>query len=302
MSILVAVLGLALLIFILEGGHFLVALAVRMRPRSFNVGFGPPLLKIRRQGVEYAIRSIPLGGYVKIPGMHRAAPADMDAYFGRAVQAAPSLVGPSERLKRALAAGAETVVGLVLAPHYSRLSIGGYRDQLEQALAGRARLVFVESWHDDPAFVQLLAERVRGTQAHVVFTAHSLPARILEEGDPYEEQLLRTSSLVAEAAGLARWSFSYQSQSETGEPWLEPDLLDHLEELAEKGVRSVLVCPVGFVSDHLEIRFDIDVEAQARARELGMCLERIAMPNAEPSFVRALAGIARQALALPSVP
>jgi len=208
----------------------------------------------------------------------------------------------SEAAERALAAGAETVVGLVLAPHYSRLSIGGYRDQLEQALAGRARLVFVESWHDDPAFVQLLAERVRGTQAHVVFTAHSLPARILEEGDPYEEQLLRTSSLVAEAAGLARWSFSYQSQSETGEPWLEPDLLDHLEELAEKGVRSVLVCPVGFVSDHLEIRFDIDVEAQARARELGMCLERIAMPNAEPSFVRALAGIARQALALPSVP
>ncbi len=105
MSVLVAVLGLALLIFIHEGGHFLTALAVRMRPRSFNVGFGPPLLKVRRRGVEYAVRSIPLGGYVKIPGMHRAAPADVDAHFARAVQGAPFLLGPTERLKRALAAG-----------------------------------------------------------------------------------------------------------------------------------------------------------------------------------------------------
>src|ERR671925_307183 len=119
----------------------------------------------------------------------------------------------AEAAEAALATGARTVVGLVLAPHYSRLSIGGYRAQLEEALAGRAELVFVESWHDDPGLIDFLAERVRGTEAHVVFTAHSLPARILEEGDPYEEQLLETCRLIAQAAGLSDWSFSYQSES-----------------------------------------------------------------------------------------
>jgi ferrochelatase len=109
----------------------------------------------------------------------------------------------------ALAAGAATVAGIVLAPHYSALSIKGYRDQLESALAGRADLRFVESWHDEPGFVDLLAERVRGTPAHVVFTAHSLPARILEAGDPYQDQLLSTASLVAQrAAQRDDWSFS----------------------------------------------------------------------------------------------
>ena len=201
----------------------------------------------------------------------------------------------------AVASGAGLVVGLVLAPHYSALSIKGYRDQLEAALAGRATLVFVESWHDEPGFIELLAERVRGTDAHVVFTAHSLPARILDLGDPYKEQLLETSALVAERAGLGdRWSFSFQSESPTGEPWLGPDILDHLAALHDDGVRDVLVCPVGFVSDHLEIRWDIDVEAQEKAAELGMHLERIEMPNSDPAFVRALAGIVRRALPVPS--
>jgi len=200
----------------------------------------------------------------------------------------------------AVASGAGVVVGLVLAPHYSVLSIKGYRDQLESALAGRATLAFVDSWHDEPGFVDLLAERVRGTDAHVVFTAHSLPARILDMGDPYKEQLLETSSLVAERAALGNWSFSFQSESPTGEPWLGPDILDHLAALHGDGVRDVLVCPVGFVSDHLEIRWDIDVEAQEKAAELGMQLERIEMPNADPAFVRTLAGIVRRALPVPS--
>src|SRR5256885_1733580 len=131
----------------------------------------------------------------------------------------------------AIAAGADTIVGLVLAPHYSALSIAGYREQLEAAVADEAELAFVESWHDEPGFVDLLAERVRGTEAHVVFTAHSLPARILELGDPYKDQLLETSRLVAERAELISWSFSFQSESATGEPWLGPDILDHLTEL-----------------------------------------------------------------------
>jgi ferrochelatase len=196
-----------------------------------------------------------------------------------------------------LEAGADTVVGLVLAPHYSALSIKGYRDQLESALAGRADLRFVDSWHDEPGFVDVLANRIRGTDAHVVFTAHSLPARILEQGDPYKEQLLETSRLVAEAAGIIDWSFSFQSESPTGEPWLGPDILDHLRSL---DATSVLVCPVGFVSDHLEIRWDIDVEAVEVAGELGLELRRIEMPNADPAFVRTLAAIVRRALAVPS--
>jgi ferrochelatase len=202
--------------------------------------------------------------------------------------------------EQALRSGAEEIVGLVLAPHYSALSIAGYREHLQRALDGRAELRFVESWHEEPGFVELLADRVRGTEAHVVFTAHSLPARILELGDPYEDQLLETARLVAEAAGLDDWSFSFQSESPTGEPWLGPDILDHLESLRRQGIERVLVCPVGFVSDHLEIRWDLDVEAKEKAGELGMQLERIDMPNADPTFVRTLAGIVRRALSVPS--
>jgi ferrochelatase len=200
----------------------------------------------------------------------------------------------AEAAERALASGADTVVGLVLAPHYSVLSIAGYRTQLEDALAGRAGLSFVDSWHDDPGFVDVLADRIRGTDAHVVFTAHSLPARILDDGDPYKDQLLETSRLVAERAGIADWSFSFQSESPTGEPWLGPDILDHLEALHAGGVRDVLVCPVGFVADHLEIQWDLDREAREKADELGLRFARIEMPNADPAFIRVLAGLVRR--------
>jgi protoporphyrin/coproporphyrin ferrochelatase len=206
----------------------------------------------------------------------------------------------ADAAEAALASGAETVVGLVLAPHYSALSIKGYRDQLEQALGARADLRFVESWHDEPGFVGLLADKIRGTDAHVVFTAHSLPERVLAMRDPYKDELLKTSDLVADAAGVRDWSFSFQSESPTGEPWLGPDILDHLRELHARGVERVLVCPVGFVSDHLEIRWDLDVEATELAQELGLSLERIDMPNDEPAFVRTLAAIVRRELGVAS--
>jgi protoporphyrin/coproporphyrin ferrochelatase len=202
----------------------------------------------------------------------------------------------------ALAGGAERIVGVVLAPHYSRLSIAGYRARLEEALGDRAELVFVESWHDHEPFLDVLADRVRGTDAHVVFTAHSLPERILRDGDPYREQLLETSRLVAERAGLDDWSFAFQSASATGEPWLGPDILDELDRLHAVGVRKVLVCPIGFVSDHLEILWDIDIEARDRARELGLELDRIESLNADPAFVGALASLVRNALSVPSSP
>ena len=206
----------------------------------------------------------------------------------------------AEAVEAALSGGAETLVGLVLAPHYSRLSIAGYRERLESALHGRAELVFVESWHDHEPFLDVLASRVRGFDGHVVFTAHSLPERILRDGDPYRDQLLETSRLVAERAGLADWSFAFQSACATGDPWLGPDILEELQTLAANGERRVLVCPVGFVSDHLEILWDLDIEAREKAAEVGLELERIESLNDDPEFVRALAGIVKKALSVPS--
>jgi len=159
-------------------------------------------------------------------------------------------------------------------------------------------VVLVESWHDHPGFADVVADRVRGTDAWVVFTAHSLPQRILDDGDPYRDQLLETSRLVAERAGLERWSFAFQSASPTGEPWLGPDILEELDRLHEDGERKVLVAPVGFVSDHLEILWDLDIEARERAAELGLELERIESLNDDPAFVRALAELVEERLAV----
>ena len=196
----------------------------------------------------------------------------------------------------AVEGGATEIVGVVLAPHYSALSIAGYRERLEAALHGRAELRFVESWHDHEPYLALVADRVRGTDAHVVFTAHSLPERILAMGDPYRDQLLETSRLIAERAGLEQWSFAFQSASATGEPWLGPDILEELDALHERGVGKVLVAPVGFVSDHLEILWDLDVEARERAAELGLELDRIESLNDDPAFIRALASLVRSTL------
>jgi len=208
----------------------------------------------------------------------------------------------AEAVERALERGATRIVGVVLAPHYSRMSVGEYRERLEAALEGRdAELVLVESWHDDPAFVDVVADRVRGTGAWVVFTAHSLPQRALAGGDPYRDQLLETSRLVSERAGLGeRWSFAFQSASATGEPWLGPDILEELERLAGEGEREVLVAPVGFVSDHLEILWDLDIEAHEKAQALGLELERIRSLNDDPSFIHALTGVVEKVRAVPS--
>jgi ferrochelatase len=213
----------------------------------------------------------------------------------------------AEAAARATAAGAERIVGIVLAPHYSRMSVGGYRERLEAALNGSTELRFVESWHDHEPFVALVADRVTGTLAehgwsetgHVVFTAHSLPERILAEGDPYRDQLLETAALAAERAGIPRerWSFAFQSESPSGEPWLGPDILVELDALHARGVRQVLVAPVGFVADHLEILWDLDVEARQRAAELGLELDRTPSMNDDPAFIRALADLVRKELA-----
>ena len=208
----------------------------------------------------------------------------------------------AEAVEQALAAGADELVGLVLAPHYSSLSIGRYRAQLEEAVADRAELRFVERWGTELGFVELIAARLAPHRhRHVVFTAHSLPERILDEGDPYRDELLESSRFVAERANAHEWTFAFQSESPTGERWLGPDILEHLNELAANDVRDVVLCPIGFVADHLEIRWDLDVEARQRADELGLRLERIELPNADPAFVAVLAGLVRRVAAVPSL-
>jgi protoporphyrin/coproporphyrin ferrochelatase len=198
----------------------------------------------------------------------------------------------AEAVDQAVADGVDRVTGIVLAPHFSRMSVGEYHRQLEEACAGRVELVFIASYGTYEPFVRLAASRIGDTDAHVVFTAHSLPTRIREQHDPYERELLHSSRLIAERAGVQSWSFAFQSASPTGEPWLGPDILEELEQLHAKGVRHVLVAPIGFVADHLEILWDIDVEAREKAGELGLELERTESLNDDPAFIEVLAGLA----------
>jgi ferrochelatase len=193
-------------------------------------------------------------------------------------------------------AGVERLVGLPLAPHYARMSLGGYQRALQDAWD--RELVFVPGFHDHPAFISavrwLLQEALAESRPErIFFTAHSLPARIIAEGDPYRDQLLASCRLVAGGMDLPDWEFAFQSASHTGEPWLGPDLLEAIE---RSGARDVLVCPIGFVADHLEILYDLDVEAQAFARGREIRLRRTPSFNARPEFIEALEQIVADAL------
>lgn len=201
--------------------------------------------------------------------------------------------------------GADRLIAIVLAPHFSRISTGGYRVQVDRALeaaGAHIRLDFVESWFDLEGYLQTVAENVREQAARfakpaevvAIFTAHSLPARILDEGDPYRDQLVFSAGEIARRAGVERWEFAFTSQSNTGEPWLGPDLLEVLERRAAAGDRQIIVASVGFTADHLEILYDVDIEAQAKAHELGIELRRPRMLNADPRFIAALADLVSQ--------
>jgi ferrochelatase len=198
-------------------------------------------------------------------------------------------------------------VGIVLAPHYSRFSVGEYIDRVERAAedAGLS-FSFVRSYATHPRFVSFVSSRVRDAidglpeelraATTVIFSAHSLPERILGTGDPYPRELEGTAEAVAARLGLSRFLTAWQSAGRTDEPWLGPGLSDVLRDLAANGVRSCVSCPVGFVSDHLEVLYDIDIEAQDVAREVGLTLVRTESPNDDPAFLAALAAVIRDHL------
>lgn len=220
----------------------------------------------------------------------------------------------AETMRVIVADGVQELTAVALAPHYSRMSIGGYRKALDQAqddLQSHIKINFVERWYDQAEFVSLMTELVgegleqfsADDRASVttVFSAHSLPVRIREWNDPYEQELLASSAAVSQALGLSDWRFAWQSAGETGEPWLGPDILDFLDTLKAEGVKRVLQVPIGFVSDHLEIMWDIDVEAKTKAEELGMVLHRTQLPNVNPLFVDTLAAVVNRAESVTAV-
>ena len=206
---------------------------------------------------------------------------------------------------RIAADGHRRVVGIVLAPHYSAMSVGVYQKRLLEAARGRLETALVRSWADHPKFLSAVAERV--TQAlqrfpapqavQVLFTAHSLPERILAMADPYPEELKASAAAVAKLAGLSDWRVAYQSAGATPEPWLGPEAGALLTELAARGHRAFLIVPFGFVCDHVEILYDVDVTYRALAARLDVQLERTASLNDDPLLVEALSGLARKAAA-----
>lgn len=217
-----------------------------------------------------------------------------------------------EQVGRMIEDGVKRSVGLVLAPHFSSMSVAKYQAKIADGLdmygdtyGGTIDFAHIDSYYDAPGLIEALADRVtdglqrwpRAEQGavHVIFSAHSLPERIVKMGDPYVTQLHETARLVAERAGLTpeRWSWSYQSAGRSPEPWLGPQLRDHLPELAGRGIHNVVSIPVGFVSDHVEILFDIDIDAQHVAHGLGMRLERPPALNDDPVFMRQLADLIR---------
>jgi ferrochelatase len=213
--------------------------------------------------------------------------------------AAPKI---EEAVDTLVADGVRRIVGLVLAPHYSGASVGQYLERARTraaALDPGVEVRGIESWHLEPAYLDFLATGVRARLAElpgrtkVLFTAHSLPQRVVAGGDPYPGQLRATAEAVAERAGLLPWStwaVAWQSAGRTADPWLGPDILEVLRDLAATGrAEGALVCPCGFVADHLEVLYDLDIEAKALADELGLAFARTPVLNDDPAVLGALA-------------
>jgi ferrochelatase len=263
----------------------------RLKDRYRQIGGQTPLLKItlaQAKALEEKLQSERIDSKVSI-GMKHWHPFIEDVV--------DKIVGD----------GVASTVGLALAPHYSRLSIGGYSDAVRRSLAGAGRPVpfaMVESWHDQQSLISALSRRVHDglekfdelDRAVVLFTAHSLPKKFVADDDPYWGQLQETSRLVASKSGIKSWDFAFQSAGHPIESWLGPSIKEKIAELSSKGFRELLVCPVGFVSDHLEILYDLDIEAKGYASSLGARLERTASLNDDPELIDAIASRLRPLL------
>jgi protoporphyrin/coproporphyrin ferrochelatase len=205
-----------------------------------------------------------------------------------------------EAMATLAAAGAGRIIGIPMAPQFSTLSVQKYVDAARAALPDGMRFDPVQSFHLHPLLIEAFAERLRAAQAaadeRIVFTAHSLPAKVIENGDPYAEEVAATARAVAERAGVTRFERAWQSAGRTPEPWIGPDLGTLIEQLSKAGARRLLVVPVGFVCDHTEILYDVDIDAARIAQDSGASLRRTESLNTSPTFIRALEDIVRKML------
>jgi ferrochelatase len=209
-----------------------------------------------------------------------------------------------DALKALVASGVSKVIGIPLAPQFSSLSVQKYTEAAKTALPDGVELSCVQSFHDHPLLVEAFAEKIR--QEHprddeeLIFTAHSLPQRVAAAGDPYPDEVSTTAKLVAQRAGVESFLRAYQSAGRTPEPWLGPDLSELIRARAGAGAKRILVVPIGFVCDHTEILFDIDVQATQVARDVGVMLRRTQSLNTSPTFIRALAALVAEAVPTPA--
>ncbi|HET9093905.1 MAG TPA: ferrochelatase [Solirubrobacteraceae bacterium] len=270
---------------------------------------------------ELTDRYAAIGGSSPLLGIARRQAAGLERMLGdrspehtvRVVlgmkHAAPFIEDAVAELSRA---GVERTVAVVLAPHYSSLSVEEYLTRVRAAAQrhGLEHVGVVRQWHLEPGYVELLADRTRASldrlradgarRIRVLFTAHSLPSRILERGDPYPDQLMETAAAVAERAGIDDWSVAWQSAGRTADPWIGPDVCQVIRELGAARVwDGVLVCPAGFVSEHLEILYDLDIQAREVAAQAGLRFARTALPNADREFLAVLAEIVSANLPAP---
>ena len=256
------------------------ALVAEMRRRYAAIG-GSPLVRITIAQAAALERTLG-AGWPAAAGMRFSQPTIAEAV--------------SEVVRR----GAERIVGICMSPQWSPLLMGGYPRELAASCerAGVAHAL-AETWHREPSFIASLAASIREglaqSDAFVLLTAHSLPRRVFEAEPEYIAQLKDTGERVAAAAGLedGRWAWAYQSAGHTHEEWLRPDLVDLFPAIGASGATDVLVAPVQFLADHLEVLYDLDVAAAEQARAAGLRYRRIAMPNTRPSFIRALGDVAR---------
>jgi protoporphyrin/coproporphyrin ferrochelatase len=246
-----------------------------------------------------------IGGRSPLTDLTCAQAAALQARLGNEMPVAVGMRNWHPYIKDAIAAladvGVSRIVGIPMAPQFSTLSVQKYLDAARSALPSGIRFDTISSFHDHPLLLDAFAERIRDaapeTEELIVFTAHALPVRAIEAGDVYADQVAATARGVAARAGVTRYERAYQSAGRTPEPWIGPALDDLVRAQAAAGVRKVLIVPIGFVCDHTEILFDIDVQAAAVAREAGVALRRTESLNASPAFIALLEDLVRTAMA-----